>query len=108
MMNNLTVQELNIRSFDVDIQEIYNRTIKDNPEYKNLIEDLLNPKVSKLDNHSRKAPQYIGLDESGMPIQPKIRNILKRILSGDVYIVNFEGGVRGGKDLWAIYMWTKY
>lgn len=108
MMTNYSVQELNIRSFDVDIQEIYNRTIKDNPEYKNLIEDLLNPKVSKLDNHSRKAPQYIGLDESGMPIQPKIRNILKRILSGDVYIVNFEGGVRGGKDLWAIYMWTKY
>lgn len=108
MMNNYNVQELNIKSFDVDIQEIYNRTIKENPEYKNIIEDLLNPKVSNLNNHSRKAPQYIGLDENGLPIQPKIRNILKRILSGDVFIVNFEGGVRGGKDLWAIYMWTKY
>ena len=107
-MNNYSVQELNIRSFDVDIQEIYNRTIKENPEYQNIIEDLLNPRVSKLDNHNRKAPQYIGLDEKGMPIQPKIKNILRRILSGDVYIVNFEGGVRGGKDLWAIYMWTKY
>src|SRR5690554_474794 len=103
-----TVGDLQISAFDVDIQEIYKRTVLETPEYKTIVEDLLNPKVKTFENHVRKQPKYIGLDEQGLPIQPKIKNILKRILSGDVYIVNFEGGVRGGKDLWAIYMWTKY
>jgi len=106
--NHATLQNFDIQAYDIDIQEIYSRTISENPEYKNIIEYLLNPKVSTLQNHNRKQPKYIGVGNDGMPVQPKILNILKRILSGDVFIVNFEGGVRGGKDLWAIYMWTKY
>src|SRR5690554_6020170 len=103
-----TVGDLQISAFDVDIQDIYKRTVLETPEYKTIVEDLLNPKVKTFESHVRKQPKYIGLDNEGIPIQPKIKNILKRILSGDVYVVNFEGGVRGGKDLWAIYMWTKY
>ena len=38
----------------------------------------------------------------------KIRSVLADIIAGNGFIYVFEGGVRGGKDIWGIYIWTQY
>lgn len=101
----------NLDAYDVDIQELYERAIE-KPEYRSIVEEILNPTVRKIgEKQERKVPEIIGLTEpypNGVPTQPHILKMLQRILSGDVFIVNVEGGVRGGKDIWMLYMWAKY
>jgi hypothetical protein len=101
-------KEFNIKDFDIDIQEMYNENVEHG--YEEIVKSLLTTVEGAVDLKERKRPQYaIGsLDEDGYPTQEKIKDMMKRILLGTAWINVFEGGVRGGKDVWGIYFYTEY
>jgi hypothetical protein len=102
------VKEFNIKDFAINIQELYEEIVKNG--YEEIVNNLLKQTEGVVDIGKKKKPPYaIGsLNDDGFPVQPKIVNAMKRILNGSAWINVFEGGVRGGKDVWAIYFYTEY
>lgn len=108
-MTQQQVQDFNIRDFSINIQELYNENVKNG--YEDVVKNLLDRRVETVENKTgREKPKYaIGsLDEDGFPTQEKIQQAMTRILNGSAWINLFEGGVRGGKDVWGIYIYTEY
>lgn len=40
--------------------------------------------------------------------QPKVKQLIKYILSRNGWVIEIEGGKRGGKDVFGIYAWSQY
>lgn len=95
--------------------EIQNMYLNATTEYKSIIEGIFNPDVEKeIDEKDRPLPKYAKgtldahLFQGGMPIEEKPRKLVNSILSGNYRFVEIEGGVRGGKDIYALFAWSKY
>ena len=95
-----------------EIQDMY---LNATTEYKSIIEGIFNPNIEKeIDEKDRPIPKYAKgtLDrhvfQGGMPIEDKPRRLVNSILSGNYRFVEIEGGVRGGKDIYALFAWSKY
>jgi len=101
-------REFDIKKFNSDIQEMYDENVKHG--YEEIVKSLLTTVSGQVDISERKKPQYaIGsLNDKGYPTQPKIKEMMKRILDRTAWINVIEGGVRGGKDVWGIYFYTEY
>ena len=101
--------EFNIKNFSINIQELYEENVKNG--YADVVRNLLDRRVETVENrNAREKPKYaIGsINEKGFPTQEKIKHAMQRILNGSAWINLFEGGVRGGKDVWGIYIYTEY
>ena len=102
---------IDITKLDKDIQEMYNFA---NDKYKNIIENIFNDKVLEYSTADRPLPPYVEgfLDkpflEGGLPTQEKALAVFNAILSGNNQTVEVEGGVRGSKDVVALFAWSRY
>jgi len=101
-------QEFDIHNFSIDVQELYNENVKNG--YEDIVNNLLKQTSGVVNIGQKKRPPYaIGsLNDNGFPTQEKIREAFRRIITRSAWINVFEGGVRGGKDVWAIYFYTEY
>lgn len=101
-----------IRTASPEIQDLY---FNAKTEYKDIIESIFNPIDGvEIDKKDRPTPPYAKgtLDNhvfsGGMPRDRKARTLVNAILSGNYRFVEIEGGVRGGKDIYALFGWSKY
>lgn len=92
-----------------ELRKIYNETVK--VEHKSIVDRLLTLKENEtLDITQRPRPNYMegSVDEMMFPIHPKAKDLLERVMKGLGYIYVLEGGARGGKDVFALLIWTIY
>jgi hypothetical protein len=96
-------------SHDKDLKKIYEETVK--PEHKSIVDKLLSMEEGDEINDSiRPRPPYeVGsVDEMMFPIHEKAKELALQVLKGHGYIYVLEGGARGGKDVFALLVWTLY
>jgi hypothetical protein len=83
-------------------------------KFKKDLENVLDESVLRYGDTGRELPKYVDgwLDkpfmEGGKPTREKDLLVYNTILSGDVTLVEIEGGVRGGKDVIALFSWSRY
>lgn len=102
----------NITTLSPEVQDMYlNATL----EYKDIIEGIFNPSDGiEVDKKERPTPPYARgtldkpLFSGGMPLGEKPRKLVNAILSGNYRLIEIEGGVRGSKDIYALFAWAKY
>lgn len=102
---------------DEQVLSLANDVYDDYTSNEKLFEDLknvLNPDVLEYSSSDRKPPKYASgfLDkpflQGGMPVREKDRLVVEAVLSGNYTFIEIEGGVRGGKDVIALFAWSKY
>ena len=96
-------------SKDKELQKIYDETVK--PEHKSIVDKLLSMEEGDEVNESiRPRPPYeVGsVDDMMFPIHQKAKELALNVLKGNGYIYVLEGGARGGKDVFALLVWTLY
>ena len=76
---------------------------------KSLEEDLANVDVESLNPDKRGYPKYLDgtFDKNGIPVSPKLKQAYQNIVLGMSRINLFEGGVRGGKDVLGIALFSE-
>ena len=102
----------NLVNLSPEVQDMYlNATL----EYKDIIEGIFNPTDGiEVDKKERPTPPYARgtldkpLFSGGMPKNDKPRKLVNAILSGNYRLIEIEGGVRGSKDIYALFAWAKY
>ena len=96
-------------SKDKELQKIYDDTVK--PEHKSIVDKLLSMEEGdELNESVRPRPPYeVGsVDDMMFPIHAKAKELALNVLKGNGYIYVLEGGARGGKDVFALLVWTLY
>lgn len=91
-----------------DLQQSYEQV---ETEYKSIVDSILFANENEEFNPSvRPRPKYSNgsVDDMMFPIQEKAKDIAMRALNGSGYIYVIEGGARGGKDVFALLIWTIY
>lgn len=91
-----------------DLQDLYNKI---DDKHKDIVDRMLSLKEGEeLNDNQRERPNYDdgSVDEMLVPTYPKAFDLYKRVMSGAGYIYTIEGGARGGKDVFAILIWTFY
>lgn len=94
------------------IDEAYkDPTLRKTMEYIDEITDKQLKRQSTFDNKGNEIlppPYAVGtFDELGNPKQEKSKYAYRKILSGHSTVNVFEGGVRGGKDVFGLNVWSK-
>lgn len=81
---------------------------------KSLLDKLINNTLNRnyeqesFKDYVEPSPYAIGtLDDEGMPLQPKMREMYNRVLSQSISLLILEGGTRGGKDVFGLHLWGK-
>ena len=101
----------------IDYRELIDRIYLDvyaDAKIKKDLEIVLDESVLRYGDTGRELPKYVDgwLDapfmEGGKPSREKDLLVYNTILSGDVTLVEIEGGVRGGKDVIALFAWSRY
>lgn len=105
-----TASSYNISKF-VSVRKLYEEN-KENG-YEDVVKAILDQNDGDVDLDGiikRERPKYAvgSLDEDGLPTQEKVKKALRNVLDGRYWVNVFEGGVRGGKDVWGIYIYTEY
>jgi hypothetical protein len=104
------MSEFSISNLDEELKEFYNNS---NPAYRHIIENIFNEDVKTYSSAERPIPPYAPgtLDkpflQGGIPIQPKAKSLFNAVLSGNYSTIEVEGGVRGGKDIYALLAWAR-
>ena len=102
-------KEFNLKSLSKELQDIYKKSV--DTEHRSIVDRLLTMNEGdELFDTERPTPKYSdgSVDDMMFPIQPKAKDLLERIMKGQGYIYVLEGGARGGKDVFAILVWTIY
>lgn len=104
------MSEFSIDKLDEELKEFYNSS---NPAYRQIIENVFNEDVKTYSSAERPIPPYAPgtlnkpFLQGGIPVQPKAKALFNAVLSGDYSTVEVEGGVRGGKDIYALLAWAR-
>ena len=94
-------------------QQVYEEVYL-NDKILNDLKNVLDEDTTSYTNTDRPTPRYVGgwLDkpflEGGNPTREKDLLVYNTVLSGNYSLVEIEGGVRGGKDVIALFAWSRY
>lgn len=106
-----------VRETKIDYGELIDKIYLDvytDAKFKKDLENILDESVLRYGETGRELPKYVDgwLDapfmEGGKPTREKDLLVYNTVLSGDVTLVEIEGGVRGGKDVIALFSWSRY
>ncbi len=99
----------NSNDLDKELKVVYDKEVS--ASHKSIVDKLLSLKEGEtLNEANRPRPKYDNgsVDEMMFPVFPKAKELLKKVMNGSGYIYTLEGGARGGKDVFAILIWTIY
>lgn len=113
MIENVKFVKVDQNALNVLSNEIYQEVYENDILIKDL-KNVLNADITSYSTTDRPTPKYIAgyLDkpflEGGKPTRGKDLLVYNTVLSGNYSLIEIEGGVRGGKDVIALYAWSKY
>lgn len=101
------------KALDLLSEQIYNEVYLEDKLRRDL-EKVLDETTLRYEDNGRELPKYVEgwLDkpflEGGKPTRPKDLLVYNTVLAGNTTLVEIEGGVRGGKDVIALFAWSRY
>lgn len=113
MIENIKFVKVDESALNVLSNEIYQEVYENDILVKDL-KSVLNADITSYATTDRPTPKYIAgyLDkpflEGGKPTRGKDLLVYNTVLSGNYSLIEIEGGVRGGKDVIALFAWSRY
>lgn len=113
MIENIKFVKVDEKALNVLSSEIYQEVYENDILIKDL-QSVLNTDITQYATSDRPTPKYIQgyLDkpflEGGKPTREKDLLVYNTVLSGNYSLIEIEGGVRGGKDVIALFAWSRY
>ena len=95
------------------IDNIYNEVYKENKLEQDL-QKVLDESTLTYGEEKRELPRYVDgwldspLLQVGKPTRPKDLLLYNTVIDGNYTLIEIEGGVRGGKDVIALFCWARY